>query len=170
MGTSRSPFTPKTARSEGEKPGIVSSPAIRSTSVVVWAAASARPASIRNVSRDRRSSSPTGGPSVSGDRTVGVVSEGGRGGAAERGPVPSSFSGPSKSSAEPARVGRGVSAIRPYSTSPRRSVSGSTDWSAGAIRMRTYRATEPSAATTRIRIWATVPSVATSAAMLCSSA
>ncbi len=56
MTVSRSPETPKTASPSGEKPGMDSEPATRSTSSVDPASASARPASSRNASRDRRQS------------------------------------------------------------------------------------------------------------------
>ncbi|SCE55872.1 hypothetical protein GA0115253_1070218 [Streptomyces sp. Termitarium-T10T-6] len=56
MIVSRSPAEPKTARPSGEKPGMDRDPATRSTSAVDRASASARPASSRNASRDRRQS------------------------------------------------------------------------------------------------------------------
>ncbi|RPK62477.1 hypothetical protein EES43_13735 [Streptomyces sp. ADI96-02] len=56
MIVNRSPADPKTARPSGEKPGMDSDPATRSTSSVDRASASARPASSRNASRDRRQS------------------------------------------------------------------------------------------------------------------
>jgi hypothetical protein len=59
MIVSRSPSTPNTASPSGEKPGIASPAATRSTSSVDRASASARPASSRNASRERRQSPVT---------------------------------------------------------------------------------------------------------------
>ncbi len=56
----RLPDEPKTARLSGEKPGIDRDAATRSTSDVDRASASARPASSRNASRERRQSPVTG--------------------------------------------------------------------------------------------------------------
>ncbi len=50
------PSMPKTARPSGENPGMDSVAATRSTSSVERASASARPASSRNASRERRQS------------------------------------------------------------------------------------------------------------------
>lgn len=61
MTVSRSASTPKTASPSGEKPGIARPAATRSTSVVDRASASARPASSRNASRERRQSPVTDG-------------------------------------------------------------------------------------------------------------
>ena len=60
MIVSRSPSAPNTASPSGEKPGIDSPAATRSTSEVERASASARPASSRNASRERRQSPVTG--------------------------------------------------------------------------------------------------------------
>lgn len=56
MIDSRSPATPKTASPSGLKPGMDSEAATRSTSAVDRASASARPASSRKASRERRQS------------------------------------------------------------------------------------------------------------------
>ncbi len=60
MIVSRSPETPKTASPSGEKPGMDREAATRSTSAVDRASASARPASSRKASRERRQSPVTG--------------------------------------------------------------------------------------------------------------
>lgn len=59
MIVSRSPSTPNTTSPSGENPGIDRAPATRSTSAVERASASARPASSRNASRERRQSPVT---------------------------------------------------------------------------------------------------------------
>ncbi len=56
----RSPSMPKTARPSGLKPGMDRPAATRSTSAVECASASARPASSRNASRERRQSPVAG--------------------------------------------------------------------------------------------------------------
>lgn len=68
---SRSPSMPKTASPSGEKPGMESEPATRRTSSVDRASTSARPASSRNASRERRQSPVTG---VCADETPGMGS------------------------------------------------------------------------------------------------
>ncbi|CAM5233893.1 hypothetical protein SVIOM74S_07758 [Streptomyces violarus] len=59
MMVSRSPSTPNTASPSGENPGIDRLAVTRRTSCVERASASARPASSRNASRERRQSPVT---------------------------------------------------------------------------------------------------------------